>query len=42
MARILVRAGKDPFTAVAPETTLTQDVFNSNSGNFLFQHAVCQ
>ena len=40
MARILIRAGKDPFTAVAPETTLTQDVFNSNSGNFLFQHSV--
>lgn len=40
MARILIRAGKDPFTAVVPETTLTQDVFNSNSGNFLFQHSV--
>jgi len=40
MARILIRAGKDPFTAVAPETTLTQDVFNSNSGNHLFQHSV--
>lgn len=40
MARLLVRAGKDPFTAVAAETTLTQDVFNSNSGNHLFQHAV--
>lgn len=40
MARILVRAGKDPFTPVAPETTLTQDVFNSNSGNYLFQHSV--
>lgn len=40
MSRILIRAGKDPFTAVAPETTLTQDVFNSNSGNFLFQHSV--
>lgn len=40
MARILIRAGKDPFATVAPETTLTQDVFNSNSGNFLFQHSV--
>jgi hypothetical protein len=40
MARLLIRAGKDPFTAVVPETTLTQDVFNSNSGNFLFQHSV--
>lgn len=40
MARLLIRAGKDPLTVVAPETTLTQDVFNSNSGNFLFQHSV--
>ncbi|RYJ06688.1 MAG: polysaccharide pyruvyl transferase family protein [Actinomycetales bacterium] len=40
MARILIRSGKDPFTPVSAETTLTQDVFNSNSGNLLFQHAV--
>lgn len=40
MPRLLIRSGKSPFTAVAPETTLTQDVFNSNSGNFLFQHSV--
>lgn len=40
MPRLLIRSGKDPFTAVSPETTLTQDVFNSNSGNYLFQHAV--
>ena len=40
MSRLLIRAGKSPFTPVVPESTLTQDVFNSNTGNFLFQHAV--
>lgn len=40
MTRLLIRSGKDPFTPVAAETTLTQDVFNSNSGNYLFQHSV--
>lgn len=40
MSRLLVRSGKDPFTPVGPETTLAQDVFNSNSGNYLFQHSV--
>ncbi|AXT83847.1 polysaccharide pyruvyl transferase [Aeromicrobium sp. A1-2] len=40
MTRLLIRSGKDPFTAVAAESTLTQDVFNSNSGNYLFQHSV--
>lgn len=40
MSRLLIRTGKSPFTAVTPESTLTQDVFNSNTGNFLFQHAV--
>jgi len=40
MTRLLLRSGKDPFTAVSPETTLVQDVFNSNTGNYLFQHAV--
>lgn len=40
MSRLLIRAGKSPFTAVVAESTLTQDVFNSNTGNFLFQHAV--
>ncbi|MEV7397624.1 polysaccharide pyruvyl transferase family protein [Aeromicrobium sp. NPDC092404] len=38
--RLLIRSGKDPFTPVVAETTLTQDVFNSNSGNYLFQHSV--
>lgn len=40
MHRLLIRSGKDPFTPVVAESTLTQDVFNSNSGNYLFQHAV--
>ncbi|MCW2840881.1 MAG: hypothetical protein JWR55_2364 [Aeromicrobium sp.] len=40
MTRLLIRSGKDPFTPVVAETTLTQDVFNSNSGNYLFQHSV--
>lgn len=40
MPRILLRSGKDPFTPVSAETTLAQDVFNSNSGNYLFQHSV--
>lgn len=40
MTRLLIRSGKDPFTPVVAESTLTQDVFNSNSGNYLFQHAM--
>jgi hypothetical protein len=40
MTRLLIRSGKDPFTPVVAESTLTQDVFNSNSGNYLFQHSV--
>lgn len=40
MTRLLIRSGKDPFTPVVAEATLSQDVFNSNSGNYLFQHSV--
>ena len=40
MGQVLIRAGKDPFTAVSGEATLTQDVFNSNTGNYLFAHSV--
>ncbi|CAN5412754.1 polysaccharide pyruvyl transferase family protein [soil metagenome] len=40
MKRMLLRSGKDPFTPVSAEATLTQDVFNSNAGNYLFQHAI--
>ncbi|HZK36267.1 MAG TPA: polysaccharide pyruvyl transferase family protein, partial [Aeromicrobium sp.] len=40
MTRILLRSGKDPFTPVVAEATLQQDVFNSNSGNYLFQHSI--
>lgn len=38
--RILLRSGKDPFTPVKAETTLSQDVINVNTGNLLFQYAV--
>ncbi len=38
--RILIRSGKDPFTPVSGEATLAQDVFNSNTGNYLFAHSV--
>lgn len=40
MSKILIRSGKDPFTPVAAEATLAQDVFNSNVGNYLFAHSV--
>jgi hypothetical protein len=40
MTRLLIRSGKDPFTPVVAESTLIQDVFNNNSGNYLFQHSV--
>lgn len=39
-SRILLRSGKSPFVPVKAETTLTQDVFNTNTGNLLFQYAV--
>lgn len=40
MTEILIRSGKDPFTPVGPESTLAQDVINTNVGNFLFAHTV--
>lgn len=42
MTRLLIRSGKDPFTPVVAESTLTQDVFNSNSAriNERFDHCV--
>jgi hypothetical protein len=40
MGHILIRSGKDPFTSVSGESTLAQDVFNSNVGNYLFAHSV--
>ena len=40
MTRILIRAGRDPFVPVGGEATLTQDVFNTNVGNYLFSHSV--
>jgi hypothetical protein len=38
--KILIRSGKDPFTPVGAEATLTQDVFNTNVGNYLFADSV--
>lgn len=40
MPRLLIRSGKDPFAAVGAETTLQQNLLNSNTGNQLFQLAV--
>jgi hypothetical protein len=40
MARVLIRSGKDPFTAVSAEATLTQNVFHTNVGNYLYTNAV--
>src|SRR3954468_2221973 len=40
MALVLIRSGKDPFTAVSAEATLTQNVFHTNVGNFLYTNAV--
>jgi hypothetical protein len=34
---LLIRSGKDPFTAVSAESTLRQNLLNSNAGNQLFQ-----
>jgi hypothetical protein len=36
MKRILLRAGKDPFTAFSPENTLKHDILGTNSGNLIF------
>ena len=40
MSKILIRSGRDPFTPVGAEATLTQDVFNTNVGNYLFADSV--
>jgi hypothetical protein len=40
MARVLIRSGKDPFTAVSADATLTQNVFHTNVGNYLYTNAV--
>lgn len=38
--RILIRAGKEPWVAVSPESNLDFNVLGTNSGNMLFSSAV--
>lgn len=38
--RILIQEGKDPFTPVAAESIVVQNVVNRNLGNMLFGHSV--
>jgi len=38
MKRILLRAGKSPFEALTPETTLDRNLLGTNSGNLLFSN----
>jgi Polysaccharide pyruvyl transferase len=40
VTRVLIRSGKDPFTPVSAEATLTQNVFHTNVGNYLYTNAV--
>ncbi|HWL98972.1 MAG TPA: polysaccharide pyruvyl transferase family protein [Nocardioidaceae bacterium] len=40
MGRLLIRSGKDPFTAVAAETAAAQDLLPGDTGNLLDEHAV--
>jgi Polysaccharide pyruvyl transferase len=40
VTRVLLRSGKDPFTPVSAEATLTQNVFHTNVGNYLYTNAV--
>jgi hypothetical protein len=40
MTRLLLRSGKDPFAGVCAESTLQQNLLQSNVGNQLFQQAV--
>lgn len=39
MTRILLRAHKDPFTALSAERTYVTDAIGSNVGNLVFSHA---
>lgn len=39
MKRILMRSGKDPWTVMSPEATLSTNVIGGNSGNFLFSYS---
>ncbi|TSD62343.1 polysaccharide pyruvyl transferase family protein [Aeromicrobium piscarium] len=38
--RLLIRAGKEPWIPLSPETTLSHNVLGTNSGNLLFSTAV--
>jgi len=40
MSRILIRAGKEPWVPITPETTLAGNVLGTNSGNAVFSTAV--
>jgi hypothetical protein len=40
VTRVLIRSGKDPFTATSAEATLAQNVFHTNVGNYLYTNAV--
>lgn len=37
---MLIRSGKDPFSAVSAEATLAQNLIHTNVGNYLFTNAV--
>lgn len=39
MTRLLLRARKDPFDAVSPETTLVRNLIAQNAGNLIFSMA---
>ena len=39
MKRILMRSGKDPWTVMSPEATLSTNAIGGNSGNFLFSYS---
>lgn len=40
MARILIRAHKDPFRVAGPEETIREDLIGNNTGNLVFSQAV--
>ncbi len=39
MKRILIRAGKDPFSSVSPQRIFQKNVVGNNSGNMIFSNA---
>ncbi len=40
MTKLLIRAGKEPYKPIGPETTLVKNTLGTNSGNMLFSHSV--